>query len=120
MTIKSTAEKITEIKPTLNKERATPDADHSGASVTNILSDNISLSSVYQQLCLGLINNVHTMIPQDVLLSGGVTEILCTGSVFKRHPQIVASVRQIYDRMIVKVVDNVDAAYGAVLIAVNS
>lgn len=97
------------------KERATTSDGHQGASVTHITADNVTLSSVYRQLCRSLIDNIQSMISQRYLQRCGVSDVLCTGSIFKRQPLIYEAVRSVYSDMTVGLIDDADAAYGAIL-----
>lgn len=104
------------IKPVLTRERATLGV-HQGASVSNILPapGASSLSHVYQQLCVGLMRNIKEMLPKSYLQEQGITEILCTGSVFTRHPYMLTAVTQVHHGLAVSIAQEVDAAFGAVL-----
>ena len=104
-----------QITPTLLKERATASTNFDGASVTNITSNNLSLAAVYHELCKSLVRNIQDMVPASYLHQCGVREILCTGSIFRRHAVIYEAVKLLFDGMSVKLIDDVDAAYGATL-----
>ena len=105
------------VKSTLYKERATPSV-HTGASICNISATNMTLANVYQQTCAGLVRNIQEMLSPGCLVDNGITELLCTGSMFTRHPYMLTAARQIFTNMSsVTTCAEVDAAFGAILLA---
>ena len=101
------------ISPLLINERATPLA--TGAWAEGIRTHNVSLAELYQATCSGIIRNIATILPLETLLAQGVKEIICTGSIFNRHPYLVTSVQETFNGLSVSLGGECDAAYGAVI-----
>lgn len=102
------------VLPTLYQERG---STVTGASLTGLRCENTRLSTIYQQICVGLISNIQTLLPLQQLTVTGINEIICTGSMFTSHPILKPIVRQIYNGMNVNFVDETNAAFGAVLMS---
>mgnify|MGYP001553166668 CR=1 FL=1 len=65
-----------EICPTMYGERHNPGQR---ATVSNITPLNTTLGSVFCALCKGLVQNLHGMMPREVLDEAGVQRILGSG-----------------------------------------
>ncbi|KAG6451399.1 hypothetical protein O3G_MSEX007114 [Manduca sexta] len=81
------------ITPHLLGERHVPTAK---ASVENIDLSNIQLGSVFKSLCDSLIQNLHTMMPKDILRSADIKRIVGNGSGLSRNAVLQRAVEHYY------------------------
>ena len=54
-------------------------------SIGNIRSDNTSLASLFDAVCLGLVRNLRDMITNDLLKQAGCKRVVATGSALSRN-----------------------------------
>lgn len=104
------------IQPLLYGERHSPSAT---ASVTSITENGISLDCIFKSLCSGLVTNLHQMMPQSMLIESGVKRLVLTGSVVHKQPCVKDYVCKLYKPLPVLEVSEIDAAFGAALVAVE-
>ena len=101
------------ITPTLFGERHCPGQR---ASVSNITSQNTTLSSVYAALCRGVIDNLHSMMSQDFLLAAGVSRIVGSGTTILKTAALRREIEKSYKLpLILCEGSSADAAVGAAL-----
>ena len=105
-----------DISPTVFRERGSAAA---GACVSGLTSNSTRLSTIYQQICVGLIENMECLLPLRQLYTCGVREVLCTGSMFSMHPMLLPAVKRVYSGLDVRHAGETSAAYGAMLMALN-
>lgn len=103
------------IVPTLIGERHVPVQN---ASVSNIDLGNLSLGQVFRSLCNGIIHNLHSMMPREMLVDSQITRILGIGSALTRNKVLQAEVKSWY-QLPVDFVSSGDAAMGAALSATS-
>ncbi|XP_049858512.1 sedoheptulokinase-like [Schistocerca gregaria] len=101
--------------PTLLGERHSPEQN---ATVTNIDLGNLSLGQVFRALCSGVIENLHSMMPREVLLDSSIKRILGIGSALTRNKVLQAEVQHWY-QLPIDFVSGGDAAMGAALSALS-
>lgn len=104
------------IQPLLYGERHIPEAS---ASITGITESVTSLDCVFRSLCAGLVNNLHLMMPQSLMIESGVTRLVVTGSVVHKQPCVREHVCKLYMPLPVVEISEIDAAYGAALVGVK-
>ncbi|XP_075220557.1 sedoheptulokinase-like isoform X2 [Lycorma delicatula] len=107
------AESSLVVIPTLLGERHVPQQN---ASVLNIDPGNLSLSKMFKAICKGIITNLHSFIPREMLLDANISRILGIGSALLRNEVLQNEVRQCYQLPVV-FVQGGDAAWGAALAA---
>ncbi|KAK7870736.1 hypothetical protein R5R35_009888 [Gryllus longicercus] len=100
-----------QIEPTLIGERHAPVQN---ASVSNIDLGNLGLGQVFRALCSGIIHNVHSMMPRDILVDSQINRILGVGSALTRNKVLQAEVKSWY-QLPIDFVSGGDAAVGAAL-----
>lgn len=99
------------VDPTLFGERHRPGAR---ASVHGIGPQGVGLGGAMHALCKGLLQNLHSMMPRDVLVKAGVTRIVGTGKALTRNPALQQAVRDTYGLELV-LGRSSDAALGAAI-----
>ena len=99
------------IKPTLLGERHQPDAQ---ASVTNIMTGNLSLGHVVRAMCHGVVNNLHDMLRRDSLVKDGVSRIVGCGSALTRNKILQEELESVFGLPVVYS-EGGNAAAGAAL-----
>ncbi|XP_075980015.1 sedoheptulokinase-like [Anticarsia gemmatalis] len=99
------------ITPHLLGERHSPAAK---ASVENIDLSNIQLGSVFKSLCDSLIDNLHTMMPKDILRNAHVKRIVGNGSGLSRNAVLQRAVEHYYS-LPLEFTSGGDAAKGAAI-----
>ncbi|KAG0412709.1 hypothetical protein HPB47_010154 [Ixodes persulcatus] len=99
------------VDPTLFGERHRPGAR---ASVHGIGPQGVGLGGAMHALCRGLLQNLHSMMPRDVLVKAGVTRIVGTGKALTRNPALQQAVRDTYGLELV-LGRSSDAALGAAI-----
>lgn len=99
------------IAPTCLGERHAPTVT---ASVTNINIGNLDLGKVFRALCNGLVLNLHSMMPRDVLLTANITRIVGNGSGLSRNKVLQNEVLDLYQLPLVFTTGG-DAAKGAAM-----
>lgn len=99
------------INPHLLGERHAPIAK---ASVDNIDLSNIHLGSVFRSLCDSLIENLHNMMPKDILLNANIKRIVGNGSGLSRNAVLQRAVENYYS-LPLEFTSGGDAAKGAAI-----
>ncbi|XP_066253259.1 sedoheptulokinase-like isoform X1 [Euwallacea similis] len=99
------------IVPTCLGERHAPDAS---ASVRNIHVGNLGLGKVFRALCRGLLDNLHSMMPKEVLQEAKITRIVGNGSGLSRNVVLQKEVQHLYQLPLVFTKGG-DAAKGAAM-----
>lgn len=99
------------ISPTCLGERHAPNVT---ASVTNINIGNLELGKVFRALCNGLIVNLHSMMPRDILQNANITRIVGNGSGLSRNKVLQNEVLNLYKLPLVFTTGG-DAAKGAAM-----
>ncbi|XP_072044100.1 sedoheptulokinase-like [Amphiura filiformis] len=99
------------INPTLLGERHQPDLR---ASVSNIMTNNVSLGHVMRAMCCGVITNLHNMLPRESLVEDGVTRIVGCGSALVRNKILQEELERIFGLSVVYK-EGGNAAVGAAL-----
>lgn len=97
------------IKPHLLGERHDPTAK---ASVENIDLSNIQLGPVFKSLCDSLIENLHCMMPKEILRSANIKRIVGNGSGLSRNVVLQRAVEHYYS-LPLEFTSGGDAAKGA-------
>ncbi|XP_044753729.1 sedoheptulokinase-like isoform X2 [Coccinella septempunctata] len=100
-----------EVNPTCWGERHNPELT---ASVSNINVGNLGLGQVFKAMCEGLIKNLHSMMPKEVLEDASVKRIVCSGSGITRNETLQNAVKDIYG-LPFKLAKGSDAAKGAAM-----
>ncbi|XP_041982234.1 sedoheptulokinase-like [Aricia agestis] len=103
------------ISPLLLGERHTPT---SKASVENIDLSNIQLASVFKSLCDSLIENLHCMMPKEILQKGKIKRIVGNGSGLSRNVVLQRAVEHYYS-LPLEFTSGGDAARGAAIAVVK-
>ncbi|KAL5967268.1 Sedoheptulokinase [Taenia solium] len=97
----------------------TTEAVTTGASVTNIHPDDVfSLPAIYAAVCRGVVRNLVSMAPPELLVWANVKQLYCMGGALKRNPLLLHQLKSEYSRADVTCVseDNVvEACVGAAL-----
>ncbi|KAK9890940.1 hypothetical protein WA026_012279 [Henosepilachna vigintioctopunctata] len=99
------------INPACWSERHDPEIT---ASVTNINVGNLRLGQVFKALCEGMIKNLHSMMPKDVLKEANIERIVYSGSAISRNLTLQNAVKEIYGFPF-KIAKGSDAAKGAAM-----
>lgn len=100
-----------QICPTIFGERHDPDLL---ASVKGISAHNVSLGAIFRAASEGIVDNIFTLLPLDVLLSKGVTRIVGSGSVLSQNVLVLHRLKQVLTGKVSFVRGNEsDAAFGA-------
>ncbi|XP_063221563.1 sedoheptulokinase-like isoform X2 [Bacillus rossius redtenbacheri] len=104
------------VVPTLLGERHSPEQN---ATVSNIDPGNLGLGQVFRALCRGLIQNLHSMMPREMLLAAHIEHIVGIGSALTRNKVLQKEVQHWY-QLPVQFVSGRDAAMGAACAALDS
>nr|XP_023027508.1 sedoheptulokinase-like [Leptinotarsa decemlineata] len=104
-----------QIKPTCLGERHSPDTS---ASVSNIHVGNLGLGNVFRALCRGLLENLHSMMPKEILHKAQINRIVGNGSGLSRNKVLQMEVQQLYQLPLVFTKGG-DAAKGAAMAFIN-
>ncbi|KAL1498093.1 hypothetical protein ABEB36_008947 [Hypothenemus hampei] len=99
------------VTPTCLGERHAPDAS---ASIKNIRVGNLGLGQVFRALCRGLLDNLHSMMPKEVLQQANITRIVGNGSGLSRNNVLQKEVQRLYELPLVFTKGG-DAAKGAAM-----
>ncbi|XP_028161653.1 sedoheptulokinase-like [Ostrinia nubilalis] len=99
------------IIPHLLGERHSPTAK---AAVENIDLSNIQLGHVFRALCDGLIENLHVMMPKEILNNAKIKRIVGNGSGLSRNPVLQRAVEHYYS-LPLEFTSGGDAAKGAAI-----
>ncbi|RZF35494.1 hypothetical protein LSTR_LSTR010185 [Laodelphax striatellus] len=99
------------VVPTLLGERHAPQQN---ASISNIDPGNLSLGKVFKSVCRGIITNLHSVMPREMLLDANISRILGIGSALTRNKILQEEVRRSYQLPVVFIPGG-DAAWGAAL-----
>lgn len=97
------------ISPLLLGERHAPTTK---ASVENIDLSNIQLGHVFRSLCDSLIDNIHNMMPKEILLNANIKRIVGNGSGLSRNAVLQRAVEHYYS-LPLEFTSGGDAAKGA-------
>lgn len=84
------------------------------ASISNINIGNIGLGQVFRSLCNGLLYNIHSMMPRDVLIKANINRIVGNGSGLSRNKVLQKEVQQLY-RLPLVFTSGGDAAKGSAM-----
>ncbi|XP_060529339.1 sedoheptulokinase-like [Cylas formicarius] len=82
------------IIPTCLGERHSPDRT---ASIENIHVGNIGLGQVFRSLCRGLVENLHSMMPKEILQRQQITRLVGNGSGLSRNKVLQKEVQHLYE-----------------------
>uniref|UniRef100_A0A1B6GLB0 Sedoheptulokinase n=1 Tax=Cuerna arida TaxID=1464854 RepID=A0A1B6GLB0_9HEMI len=99
------------VVPTLLGERHSPQQN---ASISNIDPGSLHLGQVFKAICRGIVENLHSMMPREMLLKANISRILGIGSALMRNQVLQCEVRQCYQLPVVFVPGG-DAAWGAAM-----
>ncbi|XP_045774896.1 sedoheptulokinase-like [Maniola jurtina] len=99
------------ISPLLLGERRAPTAK---ASVENIDLSNIQLGHVFRSLCDSLIENLHSMMPKEILRNANIKRIVGNGSGLSRNAVLQRAVEHYYS-LPLEFTSGGDAAKGAAI-----
>lgn len=99
------------ICPQLLGERISPMAK---ASVENIDLSNINLGPVFRSLCDSLIENLHSMMPKQILQNANINRIVGNGSGLSRNAVLQRAVEHNYN-LPLEFTSGGDAAKGAAI-----
>ena len=100
------------VTPTLLGERHDPT---SFGLVSNISSTNLSLGHVTRGICRGILANLATMMPPQMLLAAGVKRIMGSGSALSRNEVLKQEVERMSPLPVVYGED-VDSAVGVAMV----
>lgn len=114
--LEAQTESSMKIIPHLIGERHSPTAK---ASVENIDLSNIQLGSVFKSLCYSLIENLHNMMPKDILRNAQVKRIVGNGSGLSRNAVLQKAVEHNYS-LPLEFTSGGDAAKGAAIAIINT
>ncbi|XP_069471297.1 sedoheptulokinase isoform X2 [Ambystoma mexicanum] len=103
------------VKPTIFGERHMPDLL---ASVSNICLSELSLGHVTRSLCRGIVQNLHSMLPYEVLKEAGIMRIMGSGSALSKNEVLRQEVEKVFPLPVVYGKD-VDSALGAALVMMH-
>ncbi|XP_030754440.1 sedoheptulokinase-like isoform X2 [Sitophilus oryzae] len=99
------------IVPTCLGERHAPEAY---GSIRNINVGNLGLGQVFRALCRGLLENLHSMMPKEVLQEAKIKRIVGNGSGLSRNIVLQKEVQHLYQLPLVFTKGG-DAAKGAAM-----
>ncbi|XP_045473758.1 sedoheptulokinase-like isoform X2 [Harmonia axyridis] len=99
------------VNPTCWGERHNPGLT---ASVSNINVGNLELGQIFKAICEGMIRNLHSMMPKEVLEQSNIKRIVCSGSGITRNETLQNAVKEIYG-IPYKIAKSSDAAKGAAM-----
>lgn len=99
------------IRPTCLGERHDPNIS---AEVSNIHVGNLQLGQVFRALCHGLLENLHGMMPRDLLIDAEIDRIVGNGSGLSRNTVLQKEVQHFYKLPLVFTTGG-DGAKGAAL-----
>ncbi|XP_072944814.1 sedoheptulokinase-like [Epargyreus clarus] len=104
------------ITPLLLGERHVPKAK---ASVENIDLSNIQLGQVFKALCDSLIDNLHVMMPKEILQNAHIKRIVGNGSGLSRNAVLQRAVEHYYS-LPLEFTSGGDAAKGAAIAVMSN
>jgi len=107
----SALNELIKINPRLYGERFEPSTF---ASITNISSCNLSLGGITYSLSKGLIDNLHTMLPPELIEKYNIQSIVGTGGALCMNEVLQSIVVETFNKPYRSVV-NADASFGATL-----
>lgn len=107
----SALNELIKINPRLYGERFEPSTF---ANITNISSFNLSLGGITYSLFKGLIDNLNTMLPPDLIEKYDIQSIVGTGGALCMNELLQSIVVETFNKPYRSVV-NADASYGATL-----
>lgn len=89
-------------------------------SISNIRNDNLSIGTVFNSICKGLVKNLNDMITYDLLMNElGCKRIIATGGCFKKNPILKKHFEAEFNYLPIIYKDSCDAAFGAALFLKN-
>lgn len=100
------------VRPTILGERHNPMCL---GQVTNISSANFSLGHVTRALCCGILDNMASMMPADLLQQAGVRRIVGSGSAIARNQVLRQEVERAFPLPVVYG-QNADSAVGVAMV----
>ena len=100
------------VSPTVLGERHNPLCL---AQVTNISATSLSLGHVTRALCRGVLDNITSMMPAELLQQVGVTRIVGSGSALARNEVLRQEVEKAFPQPVVYG-QNADSAVGVAMV----
>lgn len=100
------------VKPTILGERHNSSCL---AQVSNISSVNLSLGHVTRALCCGILENMASMMPAELLQQAGVTRIVASGSAIARNQVLRQEVERTFPLPVAYGL-NADSAVGVAMV----
>lgn len=100
-----------QVVPTLLGERHVPEQN---ASILNVDPGTLGLGQVFRAVCSGIIENLHSMMPREMLVASNIARIIGIGSALTRNKVLQKEVQDWY-KLPVDFVSGGDAAMGAAL-----
>lgn len=85
------------------------------AQVSNISSSNLSLGHVTRALCSGILDNIASMMPADLLEQAGVRRIVASGSAIAQNQVLRQELERTYPLPVVYGL-NAESAVGAAMV----
>ncbi|XP_071447302.1 sedoheptulokinase-like isoform X2 [Hetaerina americana] len=85
------------IQPLLFGERHCP--EHR-ACIEGIGPSSLGLGPITKALCVGLVDNIHRMMPKEKLLSSGIKRLLGVGSALARNKVLQSCVKERYEQVV--------------------
>ncbi|BHF76381.1 hypothetical protein SprV_0501947900 [Sparganum proliferum] len=79
--------------PRLFGERNSPE---DSASVLKIQSEHLSLGEVYAAICEGVVQNLVSMAPEELLVAANIRRLYCMGGALKRNPILLEQLEKEY------------------------
>ncbi|XP_001952623.3 sedoheptulokinase isoform X1 [Acyrthosiphon pisum] len=83
-------------------------------SLINVTNNNLTLSELFSGFCKGIINNLHKMMPREMLLKAGIQRIIGSGSVITKNHIIKKEIETCYNLPLCVTMSE-DSAFGAAL-----
>lgn len=81
------------VVPRLFGERNSADES---ASVLKIQSENLCLGEVYAAICEGVVQNLVSMAPEELLVASNIKHLYCMGGALKRNPILLQQLEKEY------------------------
>ncbi len=123
------------VTPLLYNERHIPEAT---AAVTNITLRNMRLPAMIEAICLGIVENILTMMPIEVSLSrlvsehlcdrfhsrqlldeNGITSVLASGACIEKHPMLQKAIFDKFGERGCQLVPEGHSCVGAALFVID-
>ncbi|XP_047234653.1 sedoheptulokinase isoform X2 [Girardinichthys multiradiatus] len=100
------------VRPTILGERHDPLCL---GQVTNIYSSNLSLGHLFRALCHGVVGNITSMMPLELLKQAGIRRIMASGSALTRNEVLRQEVERSFPLQVVYG-QNADSAVGVAMV----